>query len=106
MLFTYNQLRRLLEPGKSFCFVFRYMYHQINETDQIATHQYDAALRPYIDLVPYHSTSGYETAGMPYNDLVPYQSSRDYDFTSPEYLDVQPDTDTNSSQSDQYEKVD
>lgn len=42
---------------------------------------------------------------MPYNDLLPYQSSRGFDVTSPEYLDVQQDTDTNNSQSDQYEKV-
>ncbi|CAG2190679.1 unnamed protein product [Mytilus edulis] len=83
-------------------------YLQIYEPDQIATHQYDAALRTYIDPVPYHSARGYAMTGRPYNDLVQtvYESSRGYDVTSPEYLDVQPDTDTNSQQSDQYEKVD
>ncbi|XP_071172038.1 uncharacterized protein [Mytilus edulis] len=100
-------------------------YLQVYESDHIATHQYDAASRPYIDIVSSNSTRGdeialgpyidplpcrssraYETSSRPYSELVPYQSSRGYDITSPEYLDVQPDTDTNSSQSDQYEKVD
>lgn len=106
--------------NKVFC-----SYLQVYDSDHIATYQYDEASRPYIDLVPRHLTRAdeialgpyidpfscrsvrdYETAGSPYSKLVPYQSSRGYDVTSPKYLDVQPNTDTNSSQSDQYEKVD
>ncbi|VDI56796.1 Hypothetical predicted protein [Mytilus galloprovincialis] len=101
------------------------IYLQVYDSDHIATYQYDEASRPYIDLVPRHLTRAdkialgpyidpfscrsvrdYETAGSPYSKLVRYQSSRGYDVTSPEYLYVQPNMDTNSSQSDQNEKVD
>lgn len=105
---------------------FFFSHLQVYESDHVTIHQYEAAPRPHIDPVSHHSTRGdeialgpyidplpcrsvrdYETAGIrrPYSELVPYQSSRGYDITSPEYLDVQPDTDTNSSHSDHYEKV-